>query len=165
MEEAGTFLVTHADERTAVLRDVADGRTHPLASNPGVGSEALEADQTLEAGEVLDATIAPEPPLAVAWRIVEIDERRSPTVERSPEPPTAQEHEIAAEQGVGELTVAERAGVGELHVLTVEPGQVERAVADVLTDEATLERAARLGVVRVAVRASEDGVVSVRYLP
>jgi hypothetical protein len=159
MEEAGTFLVTHADERTAVLRDVADGRTHPLASNPSVGSEALEA------GEVLDATIAPEPPLAIAWRVAEIDERRSPTVERSPEPPTAQEHEIAAEQGVGELTVAERAGVGELHVLTVEPGQVERTVTDVLEDEATLERAARLGVVRVAVRASEDGVVSVRYLP
>ena len=62
------------------------------------------------------------------------------------------------------MTRRERAGTGELHVLTVPDGETEAAVADVLEDEATLARAARLGVERVEVR-SEPGVVSVRYLP
>ena len=43
---------------------------------------------------------------------------------------------------------------------------VADAVTDVLDDEATLVRAARLGVNRVEVRSDvEAGVVSVRYLP
>jgi hypothetical protein len=49
-------------------------------------------------------------------------------------------------------------------VLTVPDDGTEQAVADVLEDEATFSRAARLGVGLVEVR-SEPGVVSVRYLP
>lgn len=153
----GRFLVTHADDDSAVLKDVDGGQVHTLADNPGV-----------EAGDVVEATVAPEPPLEVTWQLVEVRERRSLTVEESDEPPTAQERELAGAQDVGDLTRRERAGTGEIHVLTVPTAEVEAAVADVLADEGTLVRAARLGVVRVEVRstAAEDhGVVSVRYMP
>jgi hypothetical protein len=63
------------------------------------------------------------------------------------------------------LTREPRAGIGELHVITVEEGRTGEAVDDVLEDrEGTLSRAARLGVNRVEIR-SEPGVLSVRYLP
>jgi hypothetical protein len=63
------------------------------------------------------------------------------------------------------VTRRERAGTGELHVLTVPEERTGAAVEDVLADrEATLSRAARLGVARVEVR-SAPGVVVVRYLP
>ncbi|MFC7153868.1 DUF5812 family protein [Halomarina halobia] len=152
-EKEGTFLVTHAEADSAVLKDVHDGQVHALAENPGV-----------EERDVLDATLAPEPPLRVAWRVVDVESRRSLSIERSDEPPTAQEREIAAHQEVGELTRRDRAGVGEIHVLSVEPERVREAVDDVIDDEGTPSRAARLGVARVEVRAA-DGVVSVRYLP
>jgi hypothetical protein len=71
---------------------------------------------------------------------------------------------MAADQPGGEVTRRERAGTGELHVLSVPEADTEQAVADVLADEATLVRAARLGVGRVEVR-NEPGLVSVRYLP
>lgn len=155
MEKTGTFLVTHAEAETAVLKDVRDGQVHTLASNPG-----------FEVNDALEATIAPEPPMEVAWEIVDVEERRSLRAEHSEEPPTTQERELAATQDEGGLTKRDRAGIGELHVLTVAPAQVEGVVSDVLDDEATLERAARLGVSRVEVRTeAESGVVSVRYLP
>ena len=156
MEKDGTFLVTHAEGDAAVLKDTADGQeVHTLSSNPGV-----------ETGDALEATVAPEQPMEVTWEVIDIGERRPLTAERSEEPPTTQEYEIATAQENGELTTRERAGVGELHVLSVPPKQVEDAVSDVLRDEATLVRAARLGVNRVEVRADADeGVVSVRYLP
>jgi hypothetical protein len=149
----GHFLVTHADEGSAVLKDVDRGQVHTLADNPGV-----------EAGDVLEGVVEPEPPMEVAYTLVEVETRRHLTVEESPEPPTAQERAVAADQPDGEVTRRERAGTGELHVLTVPDGETEAAVADVLEDEATLVRAARLGVERVEVR-SDPGVVSVRYLP
>lgn len=152
MEKEGTFLVTHADEESAVLRDVADSQVHTLTENPGV-----------ESGEVVEGRIAPEPPMEVAWRLVAVEERRTVPVERSPEPPTRHEQELAADE-VGELVTADRAGEGELHVLRVPNGRTDQAAADVVEDETTISRAARLGVSRVEVRA-EDGVVSVRYLP
>lgn len=152
MEKEGTFLVTHADEESAVLRDVADSQVHTLTENPGV-----------ESGEVVEGRIAPEPPMEVVWRLVEVEERRTVPVERSPEPPTRHEQELAADE-TGELVTAERAGEGELHVLRVPDERTDEAAADVVEDEATRARAARLGVSRVEVRA-EDGVVSVRYLP
>lgn len=149
-----SFLVTHADDDAAVLKDVTDGQVHPLASNPG-----------LEIDDAVEGTVAPEPPLEVAWELVEVAKRRSLTIEESSEPPTRQERELAADQPAGEVTRRERAGEGEIHVLTVPEETTEEAVADVLEDrEGTLSRAARLGVSRVEVR-SEPGVVSVRYLP
>ncbi|WP_246984433.1 DUF5812 family protein [Halorientalis marina] len=150
----GTFLVTHADDDSAVLRDVADGQVHTLADNPGV-----------EGGAVVEAAIEPEPPMEVAWTVAELRGQRTIPVERSAEPPTRQAEEIAADQAVGEVTRQERAGEGELHVLTVPADGIEDAVTDVLDDEETVARAARMDVARVEVRAAETGVVSVRYLP
>ncbi|MFQ3475655.1 hypothetical protein HKK80_05255 [Halonotius sp. F2-221B] len=149
-----TFLVTHADDESAVLKDVHDGQVHTLASNPGV-----------EIDDAIEGTVAPDPPMAVSWQLTEIDERRSLSIAESAEPPTAREQELAADQPVGELTTEPRAGTGELHILTVPEDGTATAVDDVLDDrEATLSRAARLGVNRVEIR-SEPGVVSVRYLP
>jgi len=153
-EKTGTFLVTAADEGSAVLTDVDDGQVHTLATNPGV-----------EVGEVIEGTVAPEPPMEVAWRLVEETERWTISVEESSESPTTLERELASEQAVGELTKRDRAGTGEIHVLTVAAAETEAAVDDVLDDRVGLRsRAARLGVERVVVR-SAPGVVSVRYLP
>jgi len=153
-EKTGTFLVTAADDDSAVLTDVDDGQVHTLAENPGV-----------EEGEAIEGALAPEPPLEVAWRLVDVAERWSISVEESAESPTTLERELAAEQAVGELTRRERAGTGEIHVLTVSETETESAVDDVLADAAGLRsRAARLGVERVVVR-SAPGVVCVRYLP
>lgn len=153
-ETEGRFVVTHAEPESAVLKSIDGGQVHTLAENPGVAP-----------GDVLEGTLAPEPPMAVTWRVVEVDSRRSIDVDHSAEPPTEQERALAADQAVGELTREERAGIGEIHVLTVSESETEAAVDDVLDDEATLTRAARLDdVARVEVR-SAPGVVSVRYLP
>ena len=50
----GTFLVTHADADSAVLKDVESGQVHTLSSNPGV-----------EEVDAVDGIVAPEPPLEV----------------------------------------------------------------------------------------------------
>lgn len=152
-ETEGRFLVTHADEESAVLKDVDRGQVHTLGENPGI-----------EEGECIEGVVAPEPPMEVTYELVEIDTRRVLSVERSSEAPTQQERDIAADQPEGELTRRERAGIGELHVLTVPEERTEEAVEDVLDDEGTLVRAARMEVDRVEVR-SEPGTVSVRYLP
>lgn len=153
-EKSGRFLVTHAEADSAVLKDVDDGQVHTLGENPGV-----------EAGDVLDGTLAPEPPMELTWVVVAVDSRRSLSVERSEEPPTTQERDIAEAQDVGEITREERAGKGEIHVITVPETQTDEAVSDVVDDEGTLVRAARMDhVARVEVRA-RAGVVAVRYLP
>lgn len=153
-EKESTFLVTAADEDTAVLKDVHDGQVHTLSSNPGV-----------EAYDAVTGTVAPDPPMNVSWQLVEIDRRWSIPIERSDESPTAQVADIAADQDVGSVYREERAGTGEIHVLTVPEDATEQAVADVADDvEVTLSRAARLGVNRVEIR-WQPGVVSVRYMP
>ena len=149
----GTFLVTHTDDESAILRDVVDGQLHTLSSNPGV-----------DRGDVLHATLEPDLPLAVIWELVDLEECRSIELGESEEPPTRLALDAASEQELGDVTRIERAGTGEIHVISVPPGRTERAVADVLADEETIARAARLGVERVDVR-STPGVVSVRYLP
>lgn len=152
-ETTGTFLVTHAGEESAVLRNVDTGQVHPLSTNPD-----------LESGDAIEGTVTPEPPIEATWELVEIEDRRSLSVERSDEPPTQQERDIGAGQTVGEVTRTQRAGVGELHVLTVPPERTEETVEEIIDDEETLARAARYGVNRAEVRA-EEGIVSVRYLP
>jgi hypothetical protein len=150
----GTFLVTAADEDSAVLKDVESGQVHTLSSNPGV-----------ERHDAVRGVVAPDPPMDVTYRLVEIESRWGLTVELSDESPTANSRDIAAEQSVGELTRRERAGTGEIHVITVPEEETEQAVADVADDEEnTLSRAARLGVNRVEIRAA-PGVVAVRYMP
>ncbi len=148
-ETRGTFLVTHADGDSAILRDVAGGRVHTLSANPGV-----------EADDVLDATLAPEPPTNVMWRVVEMHDRRSVTVEFVDESPSERAVGLAPAD-VGDLATADRDD-GELHVLRVPADDADAAASDVTGDETTVARAARLGASRVEVRAA-DGVVSVRY--
>ncbi|WP_435145892.1 DUF5812 family protein [Halobaculum sp. P14] len=153
-EKEGTFLVTHADEDSAVLRDVTSGQVHTLSSNSGV-----------DAGEAIEGVVAPDPPMNVSWQLVEVESRRSIELVDSDQSPTQNALDIAADQDVGELTRTERAGDGELHVITVPEADTADAAADVLDDrDTTLSRAARLGVNRVEVRTA-PGVVVVRYLP
>ena len=150
----GTFLVTAVDDDSAVLKDVNDGQVFGLSSNPGV-----------ERFDAVDGTVEADPPLEVSWSLVDVASRRSLSVERSDEPPTEKTRDTAADQPVGELTRYERAGTGEVHVITVPEEDTDRSVDDVVSDEETVfSRAARLGVSRVEVR-SEPGVVSVRYVP
>ena len=152
-EKAGTFLVTHAEDESAVLSDVSNAQVHTLSENPGVAE-----------GEVLEATVAPDPPMGVTYSVVELVEQKTIPVAESEEPPTQQEVEMAADLETGDLATTERAGIGEIHVLAVPESETQTAVADVLDDQTTVERAARLGVNRVEIRA-EAGVVAVRYLP
>ena len=149
----GVFLVTHAEEASAVVRNVDSGQVHTLSTNPGV-----------EEGDVVEGSVAPDPPMNVSWQLVEITERRSVPVERSSESPTRQSLDVAADQSTGELARRERAGEGEIHVLTVPEEDTEEAVEDVVSDDVTRARAARMGVARVEVR-SAPGVVVVRYMP
>lgn len=149
-----TYLVTHADGESAVLKDVHSGQVHTLSSNPG-----------LDESDVVEGSVAPDPPLEVTYKVVEVASRRTIPIEESDEPPTTHEREIAADQPAGELTQEPRAGEGEIHVLTVPEETTNDAAADVIEDaETTRSRAARLGVNRVEVR-SEPGVVSIRYMP
>lgn len=165
--KTGTFLVTSVDEGAATLREVHDGQVITLTDGAIPEDAVVDTDveaTALETGEILEATVAPEPPLEVAYTLHEVVSRRTIPLEESTESPTTMAEEIAAEQGEGEVTREERAGDGEIHVLTVPPEQTESAVADIIEDEETVARAARLGVNRVSIRA-DDGVVSVRYLP
>lgn len=150
-EKDGTFLVTHADEDSAIVRDVVKSQVHTLSENPDLAE-----------GDVVEATVAPEPPTNVTWTVVELASQRAIALESSDLEPTRQAVEAAEEQPIGELTKLERAGEGEVHVLSVP--DTETAVEDVLDDDATLERAARLGATRVEVRTGEE-MISVRYLP
>ncbi|MDG5758186.1 DUF5812 family protein [Natronococcus sp. A-GB1] len=153
-EQTGTYVVTHAEAESAVVRDVETAQVHTLSSNPGV-----------EVHDVLEATVAPEPPLEVAWEVVDVADRRTIELVDSDLEPTRHEKELAADAEIGELIQEERAGTGEIHVFNLE-GEIEAAAQDVLEDEETVARAARLEAVRVEVRRSaEDGVLSVRYLP
>ncbi|MCD2202774.1 DUF5812 family protein [Halobacterium sp. KA-6] len=152
-EKTATFLVTSAEDGSAVLSDVTDAQVHTLSENPGLAE-----------GDVLEATVAPDPPMNVTYSVVEVAERKQIPVEASDETPTPKSKEIAEGLDAGDLETVERAGIGEVHVLGVPEDGVEQTVEDVLADEQTVERAARIGINRVEVRSGED-FVSVRYLP
>ncbi len=154
-EKTGTFVVTHAEAESAVVRDVETAQVHTLSSNPD-----------LEIHDVLEATVAPEPPLEVTWQLVDVEDRRAIELVDSDLEPTQHAKELAADAEVGDLIQEERAGTGEIHIFCVPAADVEAAATDVLEDEETIARAARLEAVRVEVRqAVDDGVLSVRYLP
>ncbi|MFB6072662.1 MAG: DUF5812 family protein [Halobacterium sp.] len=152
-EKTATFLVTEASEASAILSDVSDAQVHTLSENPGV-----------ERGDVVEATVAPDPPMGVTYSVVEVSERKRIPVEVSEEAPTVQAREMAEGLPEGELATTERAGTGEVHVLSVPADGVEEAVADVRDDAQTVARAARIGIECVEIRSGED-FVSVRYLP
>ncbi|AEH38232.1 DUF5812 family protein [Halopiger xanaduensis] len=154
-EKTGTFVVTHAESESAVVRDVETAQVHTLGSNPG-----------LEVHDVLEATVAPEPPLEVTWQVIDVEDRRTVEIVDSDLEPTQHSKELAADAEVGDLVQEERAGTGEIHVFRVPGDEIAAAAEDVLEDEETIARAARLEAVRVEVRRSaDDGVLSVRYLP
>ena len=150
--KAGTYLVTAADDATAELADVDDGQVVALSSNPG-----------LAAGEVVEGTVSPDPPLGVSWSLVDVEARYRVAVEAVDEPPGERARELVAPLGEGELATRPLPD-GELHALSVPPSATESAVDDVVEDEATVRRAAGLGARRAEVRGA-DGVVSIRYLP
>jgi hypothetical protein len=153
-EKRGTFLVTAADADSAVLKDTEDGQVHTLSSNPGV-----------EVDDAVTGAVAPEPPMNVTWQLIEVERRWPLSIDLSDESPTRSSVEAADGRDVGELDRRERAGEGEIHVITVPDGEEAESAREVADDrEATLSRAARLGVDRVEIRYG-DGVVSVRYVP
>lgn len=152
-QKAGTFVVTHVDEASAVLRDVETAQVHTL-------NESLSASP----GTVIEGTIESVPPMDVAWELQEVDEQRTVELVDTNLSPTTQATETAANEDPGTVTRIEREGDGELHVLTVPEGEEAATAEEVLDDEETIARAARLGAVRVEVREG-DGLVSVRYLP
>ena len=152
-QKEGTFLVTHADDESVTVRDVVDSQVLTLSENPGV-----------EAGAVIEATLEPEPPMEVTYAVAELAAEHDIPVEVVDLEPTQQEKDLAADQPVGELTTRERAGTGELHVLTVPDGEEAATAEAVAADEETVACAGRLGVDRVEIRTASS-VVSVRYLP
>jgi len=149
--EISSYLVTHAEAASAVVRDVVTGQVHTLAEHP-----------SLHAGEVLQATVRPEPPLGVTSRIASLEERRDVPVAVSDEPPTAHERSMAGE--LGEVNRFERAGTGEIHVIKVPADRLSETVEDLQRDEELIARAARLSVARVEIRTGDE-LVAVRYLP
>lgn len=149
-EKSGTFLVTAADEGSAVLSAVADGQVCPLGANPG-----------FEVGEVVEGRLEAEGPLGVTWRPVEVAARWTPEVEAVDESPGRRAVEAAEELAPGQLAQLP-AESGALHVLAVPAERTEAAVEEVVADETTRRIAARLGARRVEVRAAA-GVVGVRY--
>ena len=154
-EKTGTFVVTHAERDSAVVQDVDTAQVHTLSSNPG-----------LETRDVVEATVAPDPPLEVTWQVIEVADRRQIELVDSDLEPTVLARELAADADIGDLIREERAGTGEIHVLCVPADGLDEAASDVLEDLETVSRAARLEAVRVEVRRSaEDEVLSVRYLP
>ncbi|MFW5938170.1 MAG: DUF5812 family protein [Halanaeroarchaeum sp.] len=151
--KTGTFLVTAADADSAVLSDVTDGQVHTLEENPDLSTD-----------QIVEATIAPVPPMEALWTVDEIAAIREVSVEVSDERPTKTSRDLAATMAEGTLETRERAGVGAIHVITVPTAITDDAVDDVLDDDQTLRTAARLGVDRVEIR-SDPGIVTVRYLP
>lgn len=147
--KSGTFLVTNADGGSAVLSAVDDGQVHALSGNPG-----------LDEGEVIEGTVAAEPPLEVTWTLVEVEVRYTPSIEASAEPPSERARALDADLAAGELAHEPTDG-GELHVIKVGEG-AEGAIEEVASDAATRARAARLGATRVEVRGGA-GIVGVRY--
>ncbi len=152
-QKEGTFLVTHVDESSVTVRDVVDSQVLTLSENPG-----------LEAGTVIEATLEAEPPMEVTYAVADLAAEHEIPVAVVDLEPTRQATGLAADQPVGELTTRERAGTGELHVLTVPDGEETATAEEIAADEATVARAGRLGVDRVEIRTASS-VVSVRYLP
>ncbi|MFB6146498.1 MAG: DUF5812 family protein [Halobacteriaceae archaeon] len=145
---AGTFLVTHAESDSAVLRDVADGRVHALAENPD-----------LTAGDVLVGDLVAGP-MGATWTVEDERDRWTVDVRQTGASPPDAAVEAAADAGSGDLTVLERPD-GQLHAIAVE-GDADSAAGEVVADDATVSRAARLGAQTVEVTAA-SGVVAVYY--
>ncbi|MFB6162049.1 MAG: DUF5812 family protein [Halococcoides sp.] len=143
------YVVDHRDEETATLRNVTSGQIHTIVDPPDVSEdEALVADLT----ENTDG---------MTWSIESIDRRWTVTIGASDQPPGDRARAAAADCSVGEIARVDRSS-GALHVIPVPELETKAAVRDVLDDDATLDRAVRLGTDRVEIR-HEPGLIAVRY--
>ncbi|AWB26604.1 DUF5812 family protein [Halococcoides cellulosivorans] len=147
---AGRFVVTHVDDATAQLRDVQSGQVHPVVDPPD-----------LAAGDALAATLSPADGIEATWSIDRIERRWTVAVAASDRPPSERAQAAADALSVGEIARLD-VDDGELHVICVPESDTDAAVGDVTGDDATRDRAIRLGVERVAVRHA-PGVIAVRY--
>lgn len=154
----GTYLVTHSDredeqgDTSTVLQDVETGQIHPITG------------QSFPAGEIIEATLVPEPPLEVTWTVDTIDRQYAIEITVLDEGPDDHARTIAADTTTGQLHREPLDGGGELHILPVPAEQRAAAIEDIRTDDETRARAARIGATRVEIRAGEE-FLSVRYLP
>lgn len=151
---SGTFYVKYATDVSVTLHEVDTGQIFTLIENPGV-----------ESHDILEATLEAQPPMEVSYLVDELEATYTVPVERSPEPPTRQVQEVAAEMDEMEAVAIDREGEGEIHVLSVDPEDIEQTAEELHEDEMTYKNAARYGVNRVEIRTDETGLVSVRYLP
>lgn len=165
----GTFLVTHAEHQSAVLRDVETAQVHTLSGNPGL------APDDVVVGELTEG------PAGVTWSLASEDERWTVAIEAAEERPVDAAYDALAGRDAGTMVAlvgddpdgtggdpekeppAALAGALAVHAVAVPVADTADAVADLVADDATRVRAARLGARRVTVRGA-DGVVTVRYL-
>lgn len=156
MEEVtGRFYVKHTEEIAVTLHEIGTEQIYTLVENPG-----------LETHQILDATIAENPPLGVSYVVEEIHSQETLPVEYSDEPPTRQVQRLVTDMEHDQAVAIEREGEGEIHILHVAPDDVAATAEYVDDDERTYKNAARFGVERVEVRTDEEqGIVSIRYLP
>lgn len=145
--ETGTFLVTHTDPGSAVLRAVTTGQIYPVAEPPELG-----------AGDILLATLEPADATASVWAMVTRVEYPL-TVESSDDPPPETVRRTVQDTSPGTLERLDRAW-GELHAIAVPDAAT--AITDIVDDPATRSRAARIGARHVIVRGT-DAVVGVEY--
>ena len=150
----GTFYVKFATDSSVTLHEVDTGQIVTLIENPG-----------FENHDIVEASLVAQPPMEVSYLVEDLEDRYTVPVETSPEPPTRQVQEIAAEMDEMEAAAIDREGEGEIHILRVAPDNIERTAEELHEDEMTYKNAARYGVSRVEIRTDESGIVSVRYLP
>jgi hypothetical protein len=156
MEEiTGRFYVKHTEDVAVTLHEIDSEQIVTLIENPD-----------LETHQIIDATLAENPPLGVSYIVEEIHSQETIPVEDSEEPPTRQVERIASDMEINQAVAIEREGEGEIHVLRVEPDNVTETAEGIEEDETTYKNAARYGIDRVEVRTDDaDGIVSIRYLP
>lgn len=154
-QSTGTFYVKHVEETATTLHEIHTSQVYVVIENPN-----------LEPGEILEASLIAQPPMELSYRFNELTSRRTIPVEISDLEPTQKVRDIAGQMDVGEAVAIEREGEGEIHILTVEPGQAGERAEEVSEDETTYKNAGRYEVDRVEIRTGEDeGIVSIRYLP
>lgn len=153
----GTFYVKYAQENSVTLHEVNTAQICTLIENPG-----------FERHEIVEAVLKEQPPMGVSYLVEHLEEQFKIPAEYSEESLTTQVQGIGSEElDVGEAVPIEREGKGEIHILKVEPAQTAATVDEILDDETTYKNAARYDhVERVELRTdTEEGIVSVRYLP
>lgn len=152
---SSVFYVKYATDSSVTLHDIDSEQICTLIENPGV-----------ENHDILDATIVAQPPMEVSYFVDELHDHYSIPVEISSEPPTSNVRELATDMDEMDAVAIEREGEGEIHILRVDPENVETTTEELLEDEMTYKNAARYDVGRVEIRSDEEkGIVSIRYLP